>query len=258
MNIYQCNTINSIFSIRFYINTSIILLPTILLSLLSSTLFRTFQCLCIMISSCSHLALTRLAGITFAGLIMILAISFPAACFISTKNVFRSCPSFNLRALDRQQLYQIWPYMGSVIICSFVYNPIYFSSNSACCNVHLNFDVSMYGYVRRAFVLMKSISSSQWLTSVYAAWSWFRDRMILLQFDTQHITTMIILFGNSGRLLLAVLLARSPKSVASHMLSRLRFFLAAQIFLAHFFHNIPTHCWWIHSALSKLYYGSQV
>jgi len=63
------NIINSILSTRTYINTSIILLPTILLSLLfslSSTLFRTFQSLCIMISSCSRLALTRLAGLTLS------------------------------------------------------------------------------------------------------------------------------------------------------------------------------------------------
>jgi len=49
------NIINSILSIRTYINTSIILLPTILLFLLfslSSTLIRNFQSLCIMISSC--------------------------------------------------------------------------------------------------------------------------------------------------------------------------------------------------------------
>jgi len=64
-NIYGCNTNNSILSIRPYIHTSMILLPTILCSLLSSpTLFRTFQTLCILISSCAHLASTRLAGIT--------------------------------------------------------------------------------------------------------------------------------------------------------------------------------------------------
>ena len=100
-NIYGCNTINSILSIGTYIHTSIILFPTILLSLLSSTLFRTFQYLCIMISSCAHLALTRLAGITFTGLIMCLAISFPVAHFISTKNIFGSCPSSNFKAFER-------------------------------------------------------------------------------------------------------------------------------------------------------------
>jgi len=217
-------------------------MPTILLSLLSSTLFRTFQCLCIMISSCAHLALTRLAGITLAGLIMCSAISFPVAHIISTYNIFGSCPSFNLKAIERQQLYEIWPYMGSVMICSFVYNPIYSSSNSACSNVHLNFDVRMYGSVGRPFLLMKSISSSQCLTSVYAAWSWLGDRTISLPFDTRQITTMNVVFGNSGRLLLAFLLARSPKSVAGRLLPRLPFFLASRISLAHLFTNISTHC----------------
>ena len=86
MNLYGCNTIISILSIRIYINTSIILLPTILLSLLSSTLFRTFQSVCIMIRGCAHLAVTRLAGITFTGLNTCLAISFPEALCISTKS----------------------------------------------------------------------------------------------------------------------------------------------------------------------------
>jgi hypothetical protein len=58
--------INCILWIRTYINTGIILLPTILLSLLlslTSTPFRTFQSLGIMSSICSCLVLTRLAGI---------------------------------------------------------------------------------------------------------------------------------------------------------------------------------------------------
>jgi len=145
MNIYGCNTINSIFSIRTYINSSIILLPTILLSLLSSTLVRTFQSLCIMISSCANLACTRLVGITFAGQIMSCAISFSVARVTWTKNSFRWCPSFNLTVFERQQLYKIWPYKGSVIIFLFVYNPIYSSSKSSFSKGHLNLNVSMYG-----------------------------------------------------------------------------------------------------------------
>jgi len=233
-------------------------MPTILLSLLSSTLFRTFQCLCIMISSCAHLALTRLAGITFAGPIMCSAVSFPVARIISTKFFFESCPSFNLKAFERQQLYEIWPYVGSSIICSFVYYPIYSSSKLACSNVHLNFDVRMYGTVGRPFLLMKSISSSLCLTSVYAAWSWFGDRTISMPFDTRQITTMNVLFGNSGRLILAVLLTHSPKSVAGRLLPRFPFFLASRISLAHFFQNISPHCRRLHLALSKVSNGSQV
>ena len=161
MNIYGCNTINSILSIKTYINTSIILLPTILLSLISFTLVRTFQSLCIMISSCTHLALTRLAGITFACLILYSAITFPEALFISTKNIFGLCPSSYLKVFESQQLYEIWPYMRSMIICPFVYNPIHLSSNSSFSKVHLTLDVRMSGSFGCPFLLMKSSSYCQ-------------------------------------------------------------------------------------------------
>jgi len=75
-NMCGWNTINPILSIRTYVNTSIILLPTILLSLLSFVLFRNIQILCIMISSCAHLDITRLAGITNPRLITCGPISF--------------------------------------------------------------------------------------------------------------------------------------------------------------------------------------
>jgi len=157
------NIINSILSIRTYINTSIILVPPILLSLLfslSSTLFRTFQSLCIMIRSCSRLALTRLVRITFLGLVTCSAISFPVALIISTTIIFRLCPSFDLKAFERQQLYEIWTYMGSSIICPCVYIPIYSSSNSSCSKVQLNIDVRMYGSFGPPFLSMKSTNSS--------------------------------------------------------------------------------------------------
>jgi len=99
-NIYGCNRINSIHSIRTYINTSIILLPTILRSLLSSTtLFKTFQSLCKMIGSCAHVAFTQLAGITIAGLVMCSAISFLVAGFISTIKYFRIVCKFQLESI---------------------------------------------------------------------------------------------------------------------------------------------------------------
>jgi len=94
-------------SIRTYINTCIILLPTILLSLLSATRFRTFQWLCIMINRCAHRALTQIAGITLTGQITCSAIFFPVTLIISTTNIFTLCPSFNLEAFERQQLYEI-------------------------------------------------------------------------------------------------------------------------------------------------------
>jgi len=147
MNTCGWNIINSILSIRTYINISIILMPTILLLhlfSLCSTLFRTFQSLFIMICSCSRLALTRLVRITFVSLITCSAISFPVAPIISTTNIFTLCPSFNLKAFERQQLYEIWPYMGSLIICWCLYISIYSSSNLSCSKVHLNIDVRMY------------------------------------------------------------------------------------------------------------------
>jgi len=69
---------------------------------------------------------------------------------------------------------------------------------------------------------------------------------------------MNVVFGNSGRLLLTFLPAPSPKSVAGRWFPRLPFFLASSISLAHFFRNISTNCWQIHSVLSKLTNGSQV
>jgi len=104
---------------------------------------------------------------------------------------------------------------------------------------------------------MKSISSSQCLTSVYEAWSCLGARTISLPFDTQLITTMNLVIGNSVRLLLAFLLACSPTSIAGRLLPRLPLFLSSRISLAHFFENLSTHCRRIHSALSKLSSGSQ-
>jgi len=80
----------------------------------------------------------------------------------------------------------------------------------------------------------------------------------LLPFGTRRITIMKVVFGNTGRLPLAVLPACSAKSVAGRLLPRLPFFLASQTSLAHFFKNISTHCRQIHSALSKFSQGSQV
>ena len=177
-----------------------------------------------MSSSCKHLAVTQLVGITFVGRIKCSAMSFYVAILLSTKIIFGLCPSFNLKAFERQQLYQIWPYMGSIIICPFIYNPIYSSFNSFCSKVHLHIDVIMYSSFGPPFLLMKSISSFLSLTSVYEAWSCLGARTISLPFNTQRITTMNVVFGNSGRLLLTFLLARWPKSVAGHLLPCLPFF----------------------------------
>jgi len=178
--------------------------PTILLSLhfsLSSTLFRTFQSLCIMISSCSHLALTRLTGITSVGLITCFAIPFPVALIVSITNIFTLYPSFDLKTFERQQLYEIWPYMRLLIICPCLYIPIVSSPNLSCSKVFLNIAVRLYGSFRPPFWSMKSTNSSQCLTSVYKAWSCLGARTISFPFNTHSIITVDIVFGNSGRLL---------------------------------------------------------
>jgi hypothetical protein len=106
------------------------------------------------------------------------------------------------------------------------------------------------------FFSMKSITSSQCLTSVYEALSCMLDVGSLLPFGIQQITTRKVLFGNSGTLPLPLLPACSPKSVADHLLPRLPFFLASPTSLTHFFRNMSTHCRRIHSALSKFSKGS--
>jgi len=165
MNIWGWNSIKCTLSIRTYNNTIFILLPAILLSLLSLTIVRTFQSLSILISRYAQIALTRLEGITLAGLIMFSAIFFTVALFISTKNSFRLCPSFNLKSFATQQLYEMWPYMGSFSICLCVYKRKYSSSNTSRSKVHIIIDVRMYCSVRPPFLLMNFLSFSQCLTS---------------------------------------------------------------------------------------------
>jgi len=118
---------------------------------------------------------------------------------------------FQLECIETQQLCEIWPYMGSLIICPCVYNPIHSSANFSCSKVHFNINGRMYGSFGRPFLSMKSTSSSQCLTSVYEVWTGLGARIISLPFDTQRITTVNIVFGNLGRLLLAFLLTSWPK-----------------------------------------------
>jgi len=162
-NIYGWNTIYSILSISSYINSSIILLPTISLSLLSFTLFGTLLFLCIMIGSCTHVTLTWLAGITFASLMMCSVIFLPVAHFVSTNNIFIWYSSFNLKVFERHQLYEIWPYMVSIITCPGVYITIYSYVNLFYSTVNFTIDVWVYGASRPSCVSMKSISYSRCL-----------------------------------------------------------------------------------------------
>jgi len=197
-------------------------------------------------------------GINFASLITCSAIFFPVAAFISTKNRFTLCHSFNLKKFEREMLYDIWPYRGTFIICLVAYNPIYSWSNSSGVKLHLCTGVRWYGPFGLQFLSIKSISSSQYLISVYEAWSYMLDVWSLVPFGTQQITTMKVVFGNSETLPLPFFPGCSPKSVASRLLPRLPFFLTSRISLAHFDNTIATHCSRIHLASSKLSKGSQV
>jgi len=208
-------------------------------------------------SSCTHLALTRLARITFNSLIICLAITFRVALFISTKNIFGFCPSFNLKAFQRQQLYEICPYMGSFIIVQCVYTPTHSAFDLSCSKVRLNIYDPMYSSFRPPFLSMKSIISSLYHDSVYAAWSCLGDIIISLLFDTQWITTSNIVFGNCGGLPVTLLHTGPPKSLAGYLMPHLPCNLAYQISLVHVFENNPTHCHWICSALLKSSNGRQ-
>jgi len=256
-NLHRCNTINSIHSIRTSINTSIILLPTLFLSFLSSTLFRTCQRLCIMIRCCAKLVITCLAGTTFNRLITYFVISIPVVYFISTKNIVRLCLSFNLKAFEWQQLNKICQDMGSFIIWWFVYNPMYSSSHLSCAEVHLNIDVSMYGSFRPPFLSIESISSSQCLTSEYEAYSCLGYSTISLPFDTQWITTMNALCSQFGRLPLAVWPMHYSKLVTGSCLPHLPIFIISQTFVAHCIESISTRCCRIHWELSTLSKSNQ-
>jgi hypothetical protein len=186
------------------------------------------------------------------------ALSFPIARFTSTRHIFESCPSSNLKAFERQQLYVSWPYVGSCLSWPCGYNPIYSASNVSFSKVHFTLDVRVYGSFRCLFLLMKSISSSHCLTSVYVACSWVGNRTISLPFDTEQITTMDIVFGNLGTILLTLVITRCRKSVTGRLLPRLPCFLTIRISLPHFFKHISTHCRRIQSELWKLFKGNQV
>jgi hypothetical protein len=90
------------------------------------------------------------------------------------------------------------------------------------------------------------------------ACSWVGNRTISLPFDTQQITTMDIVFGNLGRILLTFVITRCRKSVTGRLLPRLPCFLTFRISLPHFFRHISTHCRRIQSELWKLFKGNQV
>jgi len=154
MTIYGWNIVNSFLPITTYINTSIILLCAILLGLLSSTLFRTYQSLCIVCSSMKHPALRWLAGINFTGLITCLAIITHVALFILAKTICWLCPSFYSKAFERQQEYVIWSHMWCLIVCPCVDISKYSSCSVSCSRIHLMIDNWTYGPFRPQLLLM--------------------------------------------------------------------------------------------------------
>jgi hypothetical protein len=79
-----------------------------------------------------------------------------------------------------------------------------------------------------------------------------------MPFGIRQITTMKVVFCNSGTFHLAFLPVHSPKSIAGGWVGHFSFFLASRILLAHFLKNILPHCHRIHLAVSKLFKGCQV
>jgi len=178
------NIIKTILSIKIYINTRTILLPTIIFSLHSSTLFGTFQSLLIMISSKVYVASIWQVRIALASLNTCSTMSLPVAILNSVKCILQLYPSFNLKTSERQLFYVICSYEGLFIICAGVHNSIYSAPNSSNSKVHLNMHDRLYESFRSAMFLMKFSSLSQYLTPIYEAWSYLGDLRLLLPFNS--------------------------------------------------------------------------
>jgi len=184
MNIYRCSTINSILPIRTDINTSIILLPTIILSVLCCTLFRTFQRRCMIIHSAVHLALPQLSGDYNLWYNYVLHNFVPCCSLHFDQRYFWILSKFQHDRIWKTIVVGSLATTGVHYLCPFVYNRISLSSNLSCFKVLSNINVSKYRSFGPLFLLMKSLSSSQCLTSVYETWSRLGARIIYLPFDT--------------------------------------------------------------------------
>jgi len=210
-----------------------------------------------MTSSWVNLGLAWLAGITFAGRITCSALCSPVAIQISTNNIAKLYHSFNLKEFGTEQLNEICPCMGSFLACAGVNNLIQSSSDVSCSKMHINMDLTIFRTFEHLLLSMKSICSSQCLTSGYKAWNWLGGIILSFPFVTQQITTMHIVIGILGRLLLGCVTAHSPTSTISLFLLRLLFLLNFQILLVHFLKKILIHCHQIHSVWSMISNGSQ-
>jgi hypothetical protein len=168
-NIYECNTINSILSIRTYINTSIILLPTILLSLLSSTIIRTCQSLHIMINRCAYLALPWLGDTSFAGLIMCSAISFPAARLICVQIVILRQAWFYIIQECHKAIYisvQVWMCAYTSVYSLFM--PTVISGHTRLTSGHMRL---ISGHTSLISSHRRQRSMMQYFPSCFTLWS---------------------------------------------------------------------------------------
>lgn len=142
---------------------------------------------------------------------------------------FRIVSNFHLESIRKVTVILIWPYMGKMIICLHVDNPIYTSSNICYPKVCLNIDNYMYDSFRHQFLLMNSNGSSQCLTMVYKTWCWLGDQMISWPFNSQQIPSMNLVVRNLGWIPLAILPTHSPKSIACLLWPQLPLFLASRI-----------------------------
>ena len=150
--------------------------------------------------------------------------------------------------------------MGSSIICPWVDNSIFSWFYLSCIEVHSNIEVRIYGSFRSPLCSMNGISFSLCLTSMHEAWSCLRDIRLMLSFRTLQITTLKVVFGTSGRLLLPILAVHSSKSVTGWLLPCVPFWVvfwtlqcfknrlinlcSNQLSLTRTFHWMPVLEWW--------------
>lgn len=165
----------------------------------------------------------------------VLPSSFPVAALISTKICFKLGSSFNLKAFERQLLYEIWSYTGLFIICLGRYINRYSASNSSYFEVHLNIEIRQYSSCMPHYISVKSICSSQYLTLLYKASRCAQNICLVSLTSIWLITIMKVNICNSGSLLLSFLAMHCPKSIATCLFPCLACFLTFQILPAHFF-----------------------
>jgi len=219
MNIDVWNIINSILSIRTYINTSTILLYTILHSLHSSTHFKTIHWPGSIFCSWGHLAYIWLAGMTLASLITCFAMSCTVANPISIKYILKLCSCFNFESIWKATA--VRDLLRDMVTHYFYVYPLYHTlfvklvlhsgaRRHLCWNVWL----CMVSILFHELNLLL-----QCLISLNKLWSNLDDTRLFLPFDTNHITCRIVVFGSIWCLQFAILPAGGARSIVSYMVS---------------------------------------